>query len=146
MADPVRGLREMSRVTRPGGTVGACVWDHATGRGPLSAFWRAVRELDPAAEDESGLPGVREGDLARLFGQAGMEPAQVTELTVRVTHASFDDWWNRFTLGVGPAGGYVKALEAGRREQLREQCRRMLPAGPVEISATAWTVVSHPPP
>ncbi len=57
MRDPAQGLREMGRVTRPGGLVGACVWDHAGDRGPLAAFWQAVRELDPAADDESGLPG-----------------------------------------------------------------------------------------
>src|SRR5215472_10064718 len=49
MADPVAGLREMGRVTRRGGVVGACVWDHAGDRGPLTPFWRAVRELDPSA-------------------------------------------------------------------------------------------------
>src|SRR5580692_8270026 len=52
MTDPVRGLREMSRVTRPGGVVAACVWDHAGERGPLTAFWSAVRALDPDAVDE----------------------------------------------------------------------------------------------
>ena len=47
MADPVAGLAEMRRVTRPGGVVAACVWDHAGGRGPLSPFWEAAHELDP---------------------------------------------------------------------------------------------------
>ena len=140
MADPVQGLREMHRVTRPGGTVAACVWDHAGDRGPLAAFWSAVRELDPAADDESGLAGVREGHLAKLFSQAGLDRTSVTTLTVRIRHASFDHWWQPFTLGVGPAGGYVASLAPDRRAELREQCRRLLPAGPVEITAAAWAV------
>src|SRR3954469_17338730 len=37
MDDPVAGLREMGRVTRVGGAVAACVWDHsAGGSGALS--------------------------------------------------------------------------------------------------------------
>jgi SAM-dependent methyltransferase len=145
MRDPVQGLREMGRVTRPGGTVAACVWDHAGDRGPLGAFWQAVRELDPAAYDESSLPGVREGDLARLFGQAGLGQAEVSTLTVRVRQASFDEWWDPFLLGVGPAGTYVASLTPERQAALRERCRRLLPADPIEISATAWAAVSQTP-
>jgi SAM-dependent methyltransferase len=143
MADPVTGLREMGRVTRPGGVVAACVWDHAGGRGPLTAFWRAVRELDPAADDESGLPGVREGHLAELFAQAGLGGTQVTTLTVQVRHASFEQWWERFTLGVGPAGAYLASLDNDHQAALREECRRLLPASPVQISATAWAATSR---
>ncbi len=145
MRDPVQGLREMGRVTRPGGLVAACVWDHAGGRGPLAAFWRAVRELDPAADDESGWPGVRDGDLARLYAQAGLGEAQVSTLTVRVHQASFEQWWEPFTLGVGPAGAYLASLSADGQAALRERCRRLLPAGPIEISATAWAAVAERP-
>jgi SAM-dependent methyltransferase len=140
MADPVAGLREMGRVTRPGGVIAACVWDHGGGCGPLTAFWRAVRELDPAAADESDLAGAREGHLARLFAQAGLGGAHASALTVGVRHASFEQWWEPFTLGVGPAGAYVASLTPERLGALREHCRNLLPAGPVEISATAWAV------
>jgi SAM-dependent methyltransferase len=143
MADPVAGLREMGRVTRPGGVVAACVWDHASGRGPLSAFWRAVRELDPGADDESNLAGVREGHLAELFAQAGLGPADAATLTVRVRQAGFESWWETFTLGVGPAGAYLVSLPADRRAELRERCRRQLPDGPFEVVATAWAVVAR---
>ena len=47
MADPVAGLREMARVTRPDGVVAGCVWDLAGGRSPISLFWTAARQLDP---------------------------------------------------------------------------------------------------
>ena len=143
MTDPVRGLREMGRVTRPGGTVAACVWDHAGDRGPLSAFWTAVRAVDPGAQDESGLAGAREGDLARLLNEAGLTTVEASTLTVRVRYADFDDWWEPYTLGVGPAGAYVAKLSPEQTTALREQGRRLLPAGPIEITATAWAATGR---
>jgi len=140
MTDPAAGLRDMARVTRPGGTIGACVWDHAGQRGPLTAFWRAVRDLDPAARDESDLAGAREGDLARRFAAAGLADAQVAALAVRSSYATFDEWWEPFTLGIGPAGDYVGSLDPGRRGLLRERCRGLLGPAPFDIDATAWAV------
>jgi SAM-dependent methyltransferase len=138
MADPVLGLREMARVTRPGGVVVACVWDHGGGRGPLSLFWTAVRQLDPGAQDESELAGVREGHLAELFRAAGLRDVDDTDLIVQVDHASFDAWWEPFTLGVGLAGAYVARLDPARREELKERCRRLAPVGPFTLDAHAW--------
>lgn len=140
MADPVAGLGEMGRVTAAGGVVAACVWDHAGGRGPLTTFWQAVRDLDPGARDESRLAGASEGDLARLFAAAGLGGAQASVLTVTVRHATFGQWWEPFTLGVGPAGAYVASLDGEHRDALREHCRSLLPSAPVEVSATAWAV------
>src|SRR5690242_16493174 len=136
MADPVTGLSEMARVTRPGGLVAACVWDHAGGSGPLSLFWRAVHELDPEARDESGLAGAREGHLAELFAAAGLRDIESSVLTVRVRFVDFDDWWEPFTLGVGPAGDYVTRLDAAKRDELRAHCARLLPGdAPFDIVA-----------
>jgi SAM-dependent methyltransferase len=140
MDDPVAGLREMGRVVRPGGVVAACVWDHAAGGSPLATFWDAVNSLDPGARDESRLAGAREGHLAELLSAAGLRDITSTALTVRVSFATFDDWWEPYTLGVGPAGDYVRRLDPARVEQLRRRCAEAIPAsGPFEVAATAWT-------
>ncbi|GAA5148269.1 class I SAM-dependent methyltransferase [Pseudonocardia eucalypti] len=138
MADPVAGLAEMARVARPAGLVAACVWDHAGGTGPLAIFWRAVRDLDPGARDESELAGAREGHLAELFTSAGLRDVETSLLTVRVGFTGFAEWWDPFLLGVGPAGSYVAGLDEGRREALRARCEQLLPPAPFEIHASAW--------
>jgi len=140
MTDPVAGLAEMARVTRPGGTVAATVWDHSADRGPLSLFWTAVRATDAAAHDESGLAGVGEGQLAALFERAGMPGPSATALTVQVTHPTFEQWWDPFTLGVGPAGSYLARLDEPGRARLRQACQNLLPTAPFTVDATAWTV------
>jgi len=139
MSDPVAGLSEMARVVRNDGVVAACVWDHAGEQGPLSVFWQAARELDPDVKDESHLAGARAGHLAELFVTAGLRGVEATALVATVVHASFEDWWGPFTLGVGPAGAYTVGLEANRRAELRERCRALLPAAPFELAARAWT-------
>jgi SAM-dependent methyltransferase len=143
MADPVAGLVEMARVTRPGGLVAACVWDHAGGSGPLATFWRAVHDVDPQARDESQLAGARKGHLVELSCTAGLQDVEPSTLTVQVRFASFADWWRPFTLGVGPAGAYVASLDPATRDALAERCMELLPTAPFDVTASAWCVVAR---
>jgi len=138
MSDPVAGLREMRRVTRPHGVVAACVWDHEGGGGPLSLFWEAVQQMDPAADGEGGLAGAREGQLAELFQAAGLGEVVQGSLSISIEHESFEEWGEPYTLGVGPAGAYVAALDSFGQARLRERCRTMLPPPPFVVSARAW--------
>lgn len=138
MSDPVTGLGEMRRVTCRGGVVAASVWDLAGGRAPLTLFWQAAREADPAVEDESLRAGAREGHLGELFVAAGLDGVEETALSVSREHAGFDEWWEPYTGGVGPAGAYVKGLDSDQRAELRERCRALLPDGPFELTFNAW--------
>ncbi len=138
MANPVAGLTEMSRVTRRDGVVVACVWDHAGGLGPLGLFWDAARALDPGVRDESRLAGAREGHLAELFETARLRDIESTTLSADLEHATFEDWWEPFTQGVGPAGAHVAGLDADGQALLRERCRSLVPTEPFVIPARAW--------
>jgi SAM-dependent methyltransferase len=143
MRDPVLGMREMARVARSGATVGACVWDHAGGAGPLAVFWDAVRDSDPRHPGEADLPGTRAGHLGELASAAGLLVLDQPSLTVDVTFATFEDWWEPFTYGVGPAGAYVAGLDGSGRDALRRACHAHLPDEPFTLSATAWSVLAR---
>jgi len=140
MDDPVAGLREMARVCVPNGVVAACVWDHGGGRGPLSPFWDAARELDPDVDDESDRAGAREGHLVELFRAAGLREVEESVLESSSTFATFDEWWQTFELGVGPAGAYAVSLDEAQRAELRERCRAHVPEAPFTVEARAWAV------
>jgi SAM-dependent methyltransferase len=140
MTDPVAGLREMARVTRGGGVVAACVWDHAGGGGPLSPFWEAAHALHDGVPDESKLAGAREGHLEELSEAAGLRDVEEGVLSVDVQHPTFEEWWEPFTLGVGPAGAFAAGLDPDRQAELRERCRSLLPPAPFVLTAKAWVV------
>lgn len=138
MTDPVGGIREMARVTRPGGRVAACVWDFAGGRGPLGPFWAVAHEVVADLVDESGLAGARQGHLVELFTAAGLRDVVEAELRVQRAYPSFEEWWQPFTRGVGPGGAFVAGLDPDDVVELRERCRAALPEGAFTLSAVAW--------
>lgn len=139
MADPDRGAREMARVTRPGGTVAACMWDiPGGGMTMLSTFWKAAREVDPSVTGEQARLGVERGDIADRFRRAGLEDVQDSELEATADYASFEDFWGPFSYGVGPAGQHLVSLAPGEQERVREACREALPSGAFSLTARAW--------
>jgi hypothetical protein len=73
-----------------------------------------------------------------LCRDAGLRNVEETVLTVSVEHPSFEEWWEPFLLGVGPAGAHVAGLDADRQAHLRERCRTLLPTAPFVVSASAW--------
>jgi SAM-dependent methyltransferase len=144
MTDPVAGLREMGRVTRPGGAVAACVWDHAAGgSGPMSLYYEALHQVDPSRPNESERAGTRPGHLAELFREAGFDELQESTLIARVEHPTFEEWWAPFELGVGPIAEVFAELRPERVAQLRELCRKALPPAPFTVEARAWAVCAR---
>lgn len=145
MSDPVAGLREMGRVTKPGGSVATCVWDHAEdGTGPLSVYYAALHDVDPSRPNESERPGTRPGHLAELVASAGLRDVEETTLVARVEHPSFDEWWAPFELGVGPIAEVFAELGPERVAELRARCRELLPPAPFTVEARAWAVRARP--
>ena len=145
MTDPVAGLREMGRVTKPGGLVAASVWDYGTGRSPLSPFWRAASGIDPAVPGEAGLAGARSGQLHALFDSAGLHDVVEGELHISTPFASFEEYWAPFDLGVGPSGAYVASLDAGARDRLKAATATQLPPAPFVLESVAWVATGRAP-
>jgi len=139
LRDPGQGVKEMARVTRPDGIVAACMWDIANGgMTMLRIFWTAARQVVPAAPGESAMVGTTDGDIARHLRQAGLQHVTSGALASHADYAGFDDFWQPFTLAVGPAGHYLRSLSASQQAEIRDACRAQLPDGPFTLPARAW--------
>ena len=122
----------MARVTRSGGVVAACVWDHAGGAGPLGCSGSAARELDPDARRRVRARRARaRGTWPSCSRRPGCARSRRPRSRCSVEHASFEEWWEPFTLGVGPAGAYARGPSRGPSGRaLRERCRELLRQAP----------------
>jgi len=138
--DPAAALQQMIRVTRPGGVVAAAVWDYGEGMQLLRTFWDAAIALDPAAapRDERHMPLCTHGALARQWRMHGLMDVDERPLTIDMAFESFDDYWQPFLGGQGPAGAYVSSLAESARHALESRLRARL--DDLTMRARAWAV------
>lgn len=146
VADPRAALAEMVRVAAREGTVAAYVWDYAGKMELMRYFWDVAVELDPnAASLDEGVrfPLCRADALAQCFAEAGLHGVAVTAIDLPTRFADFDDYWQPFLGGQGPAPAYAMSLDEAARGRLRERLRTRLPAaadGSIALIARAWAV------
>jgi hypothetical protein len=138
---PAVALDQMIRVTRPGGVVAAAVWDYGAGMGMLRMFWDEAVALNPEAEprDERHMPLCSRGALAELWRDHGLRGVDEQAPTIEMAFPSFDDYWQPFLLGQGPAGTYVTSLSEFDRRALQSRLRQRWADG-LSLTARAWAV------
>jgi SAM-dependent methyltransferase len=142
--DQRAALAEMARVTVQGGTIGAYVWDYTGKMEMMRAFWDAAVELSPDAAklDEGGrFPLCRPEALTELFTRAGLRGVEVTALDIPTLFTSFDDYWQPFLGGQGPAPAYAMSLDETTRARLRVRIRERVASqadGSISLTARAW--------
>ena len=146
---PQDAILEMLRVTKPGGKIGIFLWDYADGMQMLRYFWDAAAALDPLARklDEAiRFPLCRAGALESLLRDAGLKQIEATVIEVKMIFHSFDDYWQPFLGGVGPAPAYTMNLNPKDRQKLEDQLRKTLPTddrGSISLIARAWAVKAY---
>ena len=139
-------LSEMTRVTVPGGTVAAYVWDYADGMEIIKVFWDVATSLDPAASrlhEGARFPVCNPSALRGVFEGAGFNRVETASLDLTAEFIDFEDYWRPFLGGQGPAPAYAMALPEEQRTALRVKLESALPVRPdgtISLQARAWAV------
>jgi SAM-dependent methyltransferase len=145
--DAELALREQHRVVKPGGAVGAYVWDYPRME-MMARFWEAALAVDAGDVPDEAVrfSGWTDEGLAGRFHEAGFVDIGTTSIEVPTAFADFDDLWNPFLGGQGAAPSYLATLDESRRAAIREVMRTGVPAdGPIELTARAWAVRANRP-
>lgn len=144
--EPEQALAEMKRVTTPGGVVAIYIWDYAGTMDFLNHFWDAATELDPEAlamHEGKRFPDANGATLQGLFARTGFTNVAFTSIEIATHFADFDDYWQPFLGGQGPAPTYLLALDEAGRDKLRDAVTARLPIqanGSIPMVARAWAV------
>lgn len=146
MSDPARAVREMVRVTRPGGTIAGAVWDVRGGLPHARLFLDTAAMFDPAAvavrDRYMTVPLTQVGELEALWRSHGLEDVEQETVSVRFDFADFADYWEPLRTGEGTMGGYVATLDGTASERLGAHVRAAYeagaPDGPRSFVASAW--------
>lgn len=145
--DRAKALSEMKRVARLNAVIGFYVWDYPGGGIEfMRAFWNAATELDPKALDlmeGKRFPFCTPEGLTGLVKAAGLRVLAHSPIQAATVFKDFDDYWQPFTLGAGPAPGYCMSLEPDHRERLRQKLDATLPRqedGSIRLMSKAWAV------
>jgi SAM-dependent methyltransferase len=145
--DPAKGIAEMKRVVRPGGTVCAYAWDMLGGGFPYDALLAEIRRLGIAVPTPPSPAASRMDVMRDLWAGAGLDAIETRQIDVRRRFTGFDDFWGT-ALGAPSVGPTLTTMAAEDLRVLKARLRARLPAeacGHVACSARANAVTGRAP-
>ena len=113
----------------------------------IDAFWKAASALDPTAatlDEAIRFPFCTQACLAAEVAAAGCLDVEVVPIEVNTPFADFAAFWRPFTLGAGPAPGYLDTLGPDERLALEQRLRDDLGDGVRDLMARVWAVRCRP--
>ena len=136
--DPAGVVAQMARVVRPGGWVGAYMWDFMGGGAPGYLISAGAKDLGITFARPGGAEVSRLHILRDLWRAAGLVQVEPRTIRMRVSYDSFDDFWDSSGSG-GATGVAIEALSPQMRARLQDHLRASLPTGPYgRIEVPIW--------